>query len=323
VKETKIYNPYLSESMFFKPEQMYGESREVFKEIPYIEKGNIYFIAERVRVRVIPTSVKLSEDAIIRFVVQADGHQERQVEIEAAPLFIDLGNMFRKVFGDSETLQRNMIGVSDHQEYLEKLRASNDSIPIIGVSYMEGLQNKKNIPLRIHTPDGNYGDLPFTIHSILSEYGIEIGDFPKILYIGKSGKLNERIYRHEKIQEALAVIDDENDIFLYSFQFEDSRLRISEVPPNTVVHKKEEVDDIIEDDRIALVEMALINYFKPKMNTDYVNSDLNDSEIFKRALYGKYNQLSQEVDHDGGFWNFGSDKVLPALRHEIHYSVHC
>ncbi len=72
MKETKIYNPYLSESMFFKPEQMYGESREVFKEIPYIEKGNIYFIAERVRVRVIPTSVKLSEDAIIRFVVQAD-----------------------------------------------------------------------------------------------------------------------------------------------------------------------------------------------------------------------------------------------------------
>lgn len=302
---------------------MYGESRKVFKEIPYIDKGNIYFIAERVRVRVIPESVKLSEDAIIRFVVQADGQQERSIEIEAAPLFIDLGSMFRKVFGDSETLQKNMVGVRDHQEYMDKLRASNDSAPIIGVSYIESRQNKKNIPLRIHTPDGNFGDLPFTIHSILSEYGIEIGDFPKILYIGKSGKLNERIYRHEKIQEALAVIDDENDVFLYSFQFEDSRLKITEVPPNTVIHKKEEVDDIAEDDRVALVEMALINYFKPKMNIDYVNSDLNDSEIFQRALYEKYNKLVQEVDHDGGFWNFGSDKVLPGLRHEIHYPVNC
>lgn len=323
MKETRIYNPYLSESMFFKPEQMYGENREVFEKIPYIDKGNIYFIAERVRVRVIPESVNLSADAIIRFDVQADGHQERRVEIEAAPLFIDLGGMFRKVFGDSETLQKNMIGVKDHQEYMEKLSSSNNSTPIIGVSYEKSQQNKKNIPLRIHTPDGNYRALSFTIHSILSEYGIEIGDFPKILYIGKSGHLDERIYRHEKIQEALAVIDDENDIFLYSFLFEDSRLRISEVAPNTVIHKKEKVDDITKDDRIALVEMVLINYFKPKMNTNYVSSDLNDSEIFQRALYGKYSQLVQEVDHDGGFWNFGSDEVLPKLRHEINCPVNC
>ncbi|HDI1213775.1 TPA: hypothetical protein PKO72_002516 [Aeromonas hydrophila] len=324
MKEKTIYNPYLSESMFFKPEQMYGENREVFKEIPYIEKGNIYFITERVKVRVISKSVKLSKGAILRFAVQADGHKEKFVEIETAPLFIDLGGMFRKIFGDSKSLQKNMIGVQSHEEYMKILRSSVDSLPIIGVSYLENLQNKKNIPLRIHTPDGRYGDLPFTIHSILSEYDIKIGDFPKILYIGRSGQLNERIYRHERIQEALAVIDDESDIFLYSFQFKDSRLRISEVSTgNTVIHRKEEVDDITENDRVALVEMALINYFKPIMNTDYVHSDLNNSEIFQRALKGRYNQLVQEIDHDGGFWNFGSDIIFPALRHEIHYSVNC
>lgn len=180
------------------------------------------------------------------------------------------------------------------------------------------LQSNRNIALRIHTPDQMQGDLPFSIHSILSKFEIEIGDFPKVLYIGKSEKLNDRIYRHERIQEALAVIGDENDLYLYSCQFDDSRLIIEK---NKNIFIREEVDDIDTQDRISLLEMSLINYFKPVMNSDYVDSDLNDSSIFNRALKNKYNKTVVEVDHEGGFWNFGSDKVQPSLRHQIEYQV--
>lgn len=323
MQEFKIYNPYLSESMFFKPEQMYGEDREIFKKIPHIEKGNIYFLAERNRVRVNPESIKISIDAKVSLEVIIENSIKKNIKIEAAPLFIDLGKMFRRVFGDSKMLQKNMVTVTSHQAYMDKLEKNNSDYPMIGLSYVRNLQNKKNVPLRIHTPDKKFNDLQFTIHSILSEYGISIGDFPKILYIGKSEKLDNRIYRHEKIQEALALVDDENDIYLYSFQFDDSRLRILETEPNLKFYKKETVDDISNEDRIALVEMALINYFQPKMNRDYVDSDLNDSEIFQRALYGKYQKMIQEIDHEGVFWNFGSEKVKPALRHEIEYPVNC
>lgn len=60
-----IFNPYLKETIFFRPEQMYGESRRVFKELPHIEDGNVYFIAERKRVRTIPESVQISDDGYI------------------------------------------------------------------------------------------------------------------------------------------------------------------------------------------------------------------------------------------------------------------
>jgi hypothetical protein len=319
----KIYNPYLSESMFFKPEQMYGENRKVFEDIPYIDKGKIYFLAVRNRVRIIPESVELLDTAKIKFEILIDGANNKVIEVDAAPLFIDFGSKIREVFKNSKSLQEHMVAVKDTADYMEKLRNSTKSSPLIGVSYIKDKQNKKSIPLKIHTPDGREGELPFTVHSILSEFEIDIADFPKILYIGKSEKLNNRIYRHEKIQEALAVVDDEDDIYLYSFQFKDKRINLSMDDSNFAIHKEEKVNDINAEDRISLVEMALINYFKPKMNSDYVNSDLNQSEIFKRALSKKYTHLVQEVDHDGEFWNFGSDVVPPALRHEISYDVTC
>lgn len=319
----KIYNPYLSESMFFKPEQMYGENRKVFKDIPYIDKGKIYFLAVRNRVRIIPGSVELLDTAKIKFEILIDGANSKVIEVDTAPLFIDFGNKIREVFKNSSYLQEHMVAVKDTVDYMEKLRNNTKSSPLIGVSYIKDKQNKKSIPLKIHTPDGREGELPFTVHSILSEFEIDIADFPKILYIGKSEKLNNRIYRHEKIQEALAVVDDEDDIYLYSFQFKDKRINLSMDDSNFATYKEEKVNDINAEDRISLVEMALINYFKPKMNSDYVNSDLNQSEIFKRALSKKYTHFVQEVDHDGGFWNFGSDAVSPALRHEISYDVTC
>ena len=67
--------------------------------------------------------------------------------------------------------------------------------------------------------------------------------------------------------------------------------------------------------------MTLINYFKPLLNSDFKNCDITKNETFVKALQDRYTQLILEVDHDGGFWNFGSDHIQPALRHEIQFPV--
>lgn len=121
----RIYNPYISESIFFKPEQMYGENRKIFKELPFIVKGNIYFLAERNRVRVKPDSLKLSKDAIVSFQLILAGSRSKRIKIEAAPLFIGLGENFKKVFKDSKQLQRNRVKVNNHTHYLKLLEKSN------------------------------------------------------------------------------------------------------------------------------------------------------------------------------------------------------
>ena len=69
--------------------------------------------------------------------------------------------------------------------------------------------------------------------------------------------------------------------------------------------------------------MSLINYFKPPLNINYKNTDITINPVFVAALNGRYNRLVLEVDHDSGFWNFGTGHVKEGLRHQVEYPVHC
>jgi len=316
----RIYNPYLSNSLFFKPEQMYGDNRKVFESLDHIVHGKLYFLAERRKVRVDPRSIVLSEDGKITFVLILDDGQRRSFCFPFAPTIINLGHLFKKYYGNAETLQRYVIGVRDHDEYLSRYRQRKPSL--IGVSLNPGAQSSRNIALKIHTPDERVEDFTLSIHGILSEFQFELGDFPKIIYIGKSENLQDRIYRHEHIQEALATVGDDHDMYLYAFQFDASVITLGESPGMMSMIHRDHVRDISADQQLALVEMALINYFKPRLNTHYKRVEIASNEKFNEALGGKYSQIVLEVDNDGDFWNFGSDFVSAAQRHQIEYSVH-
>ena len=305
--------------MFFKPEQMYGEDRKVFENLPHIVNGNIYFLTERRKIRIDPdkSSLGASGDLDIEFVLE--GGQKNKAKIPIAPLFIDLGNI-REVYENEDNLQNRIVVVPENvssEELLNRAKKSNNVV----ISLSTNKQPKKYISFDLYTPAGQTVDMHFSIHSILSKFEIDIGDYPKLLYIGKSGKLQNRIYKHEKIQQALSQVDDESDIYLYAFQFDDQYLTRVGLPDNKVIWERNVVNDISEEDKISLVEMTLINYFKPLLNSDFKNCDITKNETFVKALQDRYTQLILEVDHDGGFWNFGSDHIQPALRHEIQFPV--
>ena len=315
------FNAHLTESIFFKPEQLYDGNRKVLKNLEHIEKGNIYFIAERGKVRVDPKKVKLSSKGRLRIDLRlCDGTVVRET-IDTAPLFIDLGDMFRKIYGDAKTLQMHIKSVENTDEY-ERLLSKSGSLPVIGLSLIPEKQNKKNVALRLYTPDGQVNDAPFSIHSIISAYAIDIRDFPKIAYIGKSSSLSDRIYKHEKIQQALAVLDDDSDIYLYAFQFDSDKIINKKLSDGRMYLERNYTSDVAGADAISLVEMSLINYFKPTLNTDYVNADIPRNDIFRRSLSNKYTNFVMEVIHDdGSFWEFGSEVVPSSLSHTIRYEV--
>lgn len=315
-----IFNPYLSTSIFFRPDQMYGEGRKIFEELPQIANGNIYFLAERRKVRVAPNSVDVSSDGHISVTFTLEDGSNVRSTFPFAPAIIQLGTKFLEIFRDAETLQRHVIGVENHDEYLAK-QSNVSGRPFVGVSLDQVAQNRKNIALCLYTPDGRIGKMPLTIHSVLGAFNIDIGDHPRILYIGKSEHLKDRIYRHEKIQEALSTIDDESDLYLYAFQFDTNKLTKLNVKPKTVALKRDFVNDISSEAQLAIVEMCLINYFKPRLNKDYKDADISANAIFQTALKGLYTQVVLEVDHETGFWNFGTEHVKANLRHQIEYPV--
>lgn len=315
-----IFNPYLKETIFFRPEQMYGENRRVFKELPHIEDGNVYFIAERKRVRTIPESVQISDDGYISVSFLLGNGQKIPAKFPLASTIIDLGVMFKKLYLDDLNLQKYVKGVKDKVEYLSIQKKTHD-LPFIGVSLDKDSQSKKNIALRIHTPDGQTGNLTLSIHSILSLFNIDIGDYPHVIYIGKSEHLQDRIYRHERIQEALAVIEDESDLYLYAFQFDAQKITIPKFYEPRSSVRKTDVHDVSKSDQLALVEMGLINYFKPHLNEKFKHAEIPANPVFNDALSTKYDQMVIEVDYESGFWNFGSDHIQSSLRHQIEYLV--
>ena len=315
------FNPYLSDSLFFRPEQMYGENRKIFEELPYIAKSNIYLLAERRKVRVITSSISLSDDGYISASFTLEDGSAIPARFPFAPTIIQLGTKFIEVYGNADTLQKYVAGVKNQDEYLARQKSASDR-PLIGVSLDFEAQNKKNIALRLHTPDGQVGNLPFSVHSILSVFEIDVGDHPFVLYIGKSEHLKDRIYRHEKIQQALSTLDDDSDLYLYAFQFDANKYTRSYLPDRTLVLKRDYVTDIAAVDQLAIVEMCLINYFKPRLNIDYKNCDIPLNPVYQSALKGRYNNVVLEVDHDSGFWNFGTEHIAAELRHQIEYLVH-
>lgn len=315
------FNAHLTQSIFFKPEQLYDGNRKILKNLEHIEKGNIYFIAERGKVRVNPKKIKLSSKARLRIDLSlCDGKVIREI-VDAAPLFIDFGDMFRKTYGDERTLQKHLKSVDDADDY-KRLLSKSKSLPIIGISLVPEVQNKKNIALRLYTPDGQVTDTPFAIHNIISTYGFNIRDFPKIAYIGKSSSLSSRIYKHEKIQQALAVLDDDSDVYLYAFQFDSDKIINKQLANGQRYLERNYTSDVANEDVISIIEMSLINYFKPRLNTDYIDANITSNDIFRRALSNKYTQFVMEVIHDeGSFWEFGSETVSSSLTHSIKHNV--
>lgn len=316
-----IFNSYISNSLFFRPEQMYGENRKIFEELPYIVSGNIYFLAERRKVRALPESIKLSSDGRISVSFLLENGKTVLSCFPFAPTIIDSGLRFKQIYGDAVRLQKYIVSVQDNGEYQSKQQFVS-SLPLIGVSLDRNAQTKKNVALRLHTPDGLESSLPFSLHSILSTFDIDIGDFPRVLYIGKSEHLTDRIYRHEKIQQALSMIDDDSDLYLYAFQFDTTKYIRSYLSNEVVVVYRDYVKDITDNDKLALVEMCLINYFKPELNKDYKDCDITINPVFDSALRGRYNRVVLEVDLGSGFWNFGTSHVSPSPRHQIEYPVH-
>ncbi|TON65181.1 hypothetical protein CGH51_23975, partial [Vibrio parahaemolyticus] len=91
-------------------------------------------------------------------------------------------------------------------------------------------------------------------------------------------------------QQALACCDDDSDIYLYAFQFDCEKM-IKERINGVNYLRRGDVDDITRDDRRSIVEIGLINYFKPQLNVHYIGDDLTNIEVINNVLLGKFTHI--------------------------------
>lgn len=318
----KMFTPYLGDTAFIQPYQLYGKFGEELKADPNFQEATIYFIAKRKKLRFVLSDTRFEGNDLI-FSISIEGKRTITNRM-SLPLLLtgeerhDLKEIFMKPissFFELQVLQQKM-----------------PHYPLSGIMINKTKSNENTLFFNIYASDGRSVEKYVMPHLLLNGLGIDANDFSEVLYIGQSCKMGDRVISHEKIQRALAEKNDTEDIYLYFFNIkektifhgaEDSWKRVgitflvgsSETPSDNVV-------EITDEGRINLVEMALINYFKPEYNTTFVDTKIPLNQQVKNLLKTNgYTRIMAEVNFDSVFYRFSSGYVRPKQHHAIVYKL--
>jgi hypothetical protein len=306
----KIFAPHLVNSTWIRPFQLYDKELEKLELMPEFQNANIYFIVKRKKLRFLPNKTEIYDDHIRCSLVVA-GKQEIicNIGIELLAAYIIETN---KYSDELESCFPYFIVGIDHSK-------SDEISLMITLSHMNGQQIIEQ---------------KLSATEVIDWSEVELGNFSDILYIGQSHRIKKRILTHEKTQQALAEVRDENDIYIYFFSFAIERLLLNPLEHANKIN--EELLSIIKSPtfgdrkeinikaKVNLVEMALINHFKPKYNNHYVNSGLSSNKQIKEMLaQNNYTKLvlSVSFDNDCSLWRFGSESVVPNCHHLIEFNL--
>jgi hypothetical protein len=224
-----------------------------------------------------------------------------------------------KLFLDEEELRgfkSAIIGVKGQEDYQKEVIRRKTSL-LTGISFNNTKSNGNVLVVNLFSTHWS-GELPMLAHNLLDLQNIHVGDSPKVLYIGQSKQIRRRTSAHEKIQRALSEVSDDRDIYVYFFTFVTQEIFMNRPDEMIKLLNDPDAGRIEDEGQLNLVEMALINYFKPKYNTTFVSSAILLNQQVEHLLRANgFTQMALEISFDDPLWCFGSDHISPKQNHII------
>ncbi len=313
-RDQKIFNPYLADSIFVRPFQLYGKYGKDLQKSYQFQDSTLYFIAKRRKMRFILDKTKF-ENNYLKFSISIENDQVVPYKIPIRRILTST-----KIFDTSDLLIVPVSSLSDFQS----LRIDNNYNTILGILIDKKESNSNTISFILYRLNSQAGERIYTqyihIHGLMNTLDENTDDFSEVLYIGQSRKMEQRSISHEKIQQALSEAGDNEDIYLYFFTFKENVGFV--MTNNTNTPEMTDYANGLFDDRLNIVEMALINYFKPKYNNTFVNSDISlNKQVSNLLRVNSYTRIIAELSFDTSFWKFGSSVIKPNLNHTIVYKL--
>ena len=318
----KLFTPFLTNSIFIRPFQLYGECGELLKTRSEFQEATIYFITKRKKLRLVLNETAFERDHL-KLAVSMRGEKPITYNI---PLI--------QLFGGEQApkLKHLLMFPVLSFFHFQALQIQYSSHPISGVLIDKSKSDENTLVFNIFTPSGQCIQELGVPHQLLKLAGVHIDDNSEILYIGQSRKMQQRTISHGKIQQALAEAKDTEDIYVYFFSInakssvwgaEDSWRKLGFM---FLLSSSDgnfgDVVEITDESRLNLVEMTLINYFKPKYNTTFVNSQIpSNKQVDELLKVNGYTRIITEVNFDSIFYRFGSSTVRPKQHHAIVYKL--
>lgn len=146
----------------------------------------------------------------------------------------------------------------------------------------------------------------------------------ELIYIGKSKEITKRTSKHDKFSKFYSQLKDDEELLFYFLEFDDSNLSIENYTQlnNFKFISNLEVDEITKENRISLIEAALINYFKPVLNDLEKNNDLLKSNKVKEYLLkNNFTDIHIELITYGSISKFGNNVIKHDNTHNIKFNL--
>ncbi len=304
----KSFNPYLADSIFIRPLQLYGKHGEDLKANHEFCNATPYFIAKRKKMRFVLDETNFEDDYLKLSIAVAD--DEKTVTYKLSIVRLLTGQ-------DMPELKKLLIFPISTFSDLKPLQSEHYPYPVTGILIDKEKSNANFLVLMIYTSNGQWIEKIAFLHSLVSLLETDLDDVSEVLYIGQSRRMKQRALSHEKIQQALSEAGDKEDIYLYFFIVNEMVIFWNSYDPNA-----SDTTEITDQGRLNLVEMSLINYFKPKYNTTFVNSEISfNKQVNELLKINNYTRIVAESSFDSTFWKFGSGVVKPKQHHSAVYKL--
>lgn len=155
--------------------------------------------------------------------------------------------------------------------------------------------------------------LPLPIDSFLALNDLAFDWRPEVLYVGQSFEMLKRWRSHKQVNRATSKLGDDEELRLYylHFLFMAEFERFGDPNWNHLL----EVDDKTTPqygDRISLLEQALIQYYRPALNTQLLDASSETAHIRRIAAKTGINAVRLSLGmKENAFQFFSAGQVMP------------
>lgn len=325
----KIFHSYLKNYIFLRNEKLQDESINLIKEHEIVKNSNIYFVTKIKKIRFSKnTSINFNGNLKGSLSVGKDKIPFNYPLIEFYFSMPGIENHFKNRFNFLNTYYKCKLGINILNKLCMKYKFYKD----FKINYNLSNTDGKNIYINAGLTKKLTNEIDeLIIHGEnffgLLESSNAIGNLDfngELIYIGKSKEITTRTSKHDKFSKFYSQLNDDEELLFYFLEFDDSNLSIDNYPTlnNFKVISNFEVDEITKENRINLIEASLINYFKPILNKQEKDTDLEKSNKVNEYLKkNNFTNIHIELITEGTISKFGNKIIRHNNTHNIKYNL--
>jgi hypothetical protein len=325
----KIFHSYLKNYIFLRNEKLQDENIKLLREHEIVKNSNIYFVTKIKKIRFSKnTSISFNGNLKGSLSIGKDKIPFNYPLINFYFSIPEIENHFKNKFNFLNTYYGCKLIINILNQWCMKYKFYKDFKINYNLSNPDGKNIYINSGLTKKLTNESdeliiQGENFFGL--LESNNAINNLDFKgELIYIGKSKEITRRTSKHDKFSKFYSQLHDDEELLFYFLEFDDSNLSIDNhsLLNNFKIISNLEVDEITKENRINLIELSLINYFKPLLNKQEKYSDLEKSNKVNEYLKKNgFTDIHIELITEGAISKFGNKTINHNNIHNIKYNL--